>query len=78
MRYDACIKYHKFGSRHLNDCFGRRLHAATHGLGTGKPLMVLLHGCPELWVSWKHQIKVRMPPLYDIHTDVYGSQLIIQ
>lgn len=36
----------------------RRLHAATHGLGTGKPLMLLLHGFPETWASWRHQIRV--------------------
>jgi hypothetical protein len=36
----------------------RRLHAATHGLGSGKPLMLLLHGFPETWASWRHQIKV--------------------
>lgn len=33
-----------------------RLHAATHGLGTGKKLVVFLHGFPECWHSWRHQI----------------------
>lgn len=36
-----------------------RLHAATHGLGSGKPLLVLLHGFPETWAAWRHQIKVQ-------------------
>ncbi|KAL4419387.1 hypothetical protein ABPG77_002914 [Micractinium sp. CCAP 211/92] len=36
---------------------GVKLHAATHGLGSGKPLLVLLHGFPETWAAWRHQIK---------------------
>ncbi len=38
----------------------RRLHVATHGLGTGKPLMLFLHGFPETWASWRHQIQASM------------------
>lgn len=36
---------------------GVRLHAATHGLGSGKPLMLFLHGFPETWATWRHQLK---------------------
>jgi pimeloyl-ACP methyl ester carboxylesterase len=32
---------------------GLRLHAAERGAG---PLVVLLHGFPECWYSWRHQI----------------------
>ncbi|HEX2294141.1 MAG TPA: 4-alpha-glucanotransferase [Actinomycetota bacterium] len=32
-----------------------RLHYAEAGAGTG-PLVVMLHGFPELWSSWRHQI----------------------
>ncbi len=35
---------------------GVRLHAATAGLGSGRPLLLLLHGFPETWHSWRHQI----------------------
>jgi hypothetical protein len=35
-----------------------RLHAATHGLGSGKPLMLLIHGFPETWACWRHQLQV--------------------
>lgn len=32
---------------------GIRLHAVTQGEG---PLMLMLHGFPEFWYSWRHQI----------------------
>ncbi|KAI7839809.1 hypothetical protein COHA_006607 [Chlorella ohadii] len=41
----------------LVDNNGVKLHVATHGLGTGKPLMLFLHGFPETWASWRHQIQ---------------------
>jgi len=31
-----------------------RLHYVTQGQG---PLMVMLHGFPEFWYSWRHQIR---------------------
>lgn len=37
--------------RHV-DVNGVRLHVAEHGQG---PLVVLLHGWPESWYSWRHQ-----------------------
>ena len=33
---------------------GIRLRAAVEGEG---PLVVMVHGWPELWYSWRHQIK---------------------
>ena len=30
-----------------------RLHAAVHGEG---PLVLMVHGFPESWYSWRHQI----------------------
>ena len=35
-----------------------RLHAATHDLGSGKPLMLLIHGFPETWACWRNQLQV--------------------
>lgn len=35
------------------DCRGARIHAVEDGTG---PLVVLLHGFPESWYSWRHQI----------------------
>src|SRR5919108_3192572 len=34
---------------------GLRMHVAQQGSG---PLVVLLHGFPELWYSWRHQLPV--------------------
>ncbi len=34
---------------------GIRMHYVTQGEG---PLIVLLHGFPEFWYSWRHQIPV--------------------
>ncbi len=31
------------------------IYTVTTG-GTDKPLMLLLHGFPELWTMWKHQM----------------------
>ena len=36
------------------ECNGIRLRAAVEGEG---PLVVMVHGWPELWYSWRHQIK---------------------
>ena len=38
--------------RMLN-CRGTRIHAVEDGEG---PLVVLVHGFPESWYSWRHQI----------------------
>jgi len=39
------------------DCGEVTLHCALAG-DPGKPLVVLLHGFPESWYSWRHQIPV--------------------
>ena len=37
------------------DCGEVTLHVATQGEG---PPVLLLHGFPEFWFSWRHQIKI--------------------
>nr|WP_090340015.1 alpha/beta hydrolase [Mycolicibacterium malmesburyense] len=37
----------------LLDCRGTRIHAVEQGEG---PLVILVHGFPESWYSWRHQI----------------------
>jgi hypothetical protein len=34
-----------------------RLHAVRTSKGSGKPLMLLVHGFPEAWFSWRHQME---------------------
>ena len=36
------------------DC---RFHTVTAGRGAGKKLMLLVHGFPELWYSWRWQLE---------------------
>src|ERR1700741_2200204 len=36
------------------DTNGIRLHVAEQGTG---PLVILCHGFPECWYSWRHQLK---------------------
>ena len=38
------------------DVNGVRLHYVEAGAATGRPLVVLLHGFPEFWYGWRHQI----------------------
>jgi len=40
-------------SHRFIDVNGLRVHVAEAGQG---PLVVLLHGFPEFWYSWRHQI----------------------
>ena len=35
----------------------RRFHTVTTGGGRGKPLMLFIHGFPELWYSWRRQLE---------------------
>jgi len=36
---------------------GIRMHYVERGAGEGRPLVLLLHGFPELWWSWRFQIE---------------------
>ncbi|CAL1407512.1 unnamed protein product [Linum trigynum] len=38
---------------HIN---GINMHIAEKGQGQGKPVILFLHGFPELWFTWRHQI----------------------
>src|SRR5260370_31069708 len=42
-------------THHTINTNGIRMHYVTQGEG---PLLVLLHGFPEFWYSWRHQIPV--------------------
>ncbi len=48
---------------------GIRLHCAVDGEG---PLVVLLHGFPECWYSWRHQIAALAPRFRVVAPDLRG------
>jgi epoxide hydrolase 4 len=41
------------------------IHIARTGGAPHKPVMLLVHGCPEFWGSWKHQME-HFRDLYDV------------
>ena len=52
---------------------GVRLHCAT--AGTGARLVVLLHGFPEFWYSWRHQIEALSDEYTIVAPDMRGYNL---
>ncbi|MEP6923133.1 MAG: alpha/beta hydrolase [Pyrinomonadaceae bacterium] len=50
-----------------------RLHYAT--AGTGEHLVVLLHGFPEFWYSWRHQIEALSRDFTVVAPDLRGYNL---
>ncbi|MEL7316774.1 MAG: alpha/beta fold hydrolase [Cyanobacteria bacterium J06559_3] len=48
---------------------GLRLHYVTQGTG---PLLLLLHGFPEFWYSWRHQIPVLAEHFTVVALDLRG------
>src|SRR5262249_60832083 len=48
---------------------GIRLHCAVDGNG---PLVVLLHGIPESWRSWRHQLGALAPRFRVVAPDLRG------
>src|SRR5437762_4792299 len=51
-----------------------RLHYATCGAETN-PLVILLHGFPEFWYSWRHQIPVLGARFHVVAPDMRGYNL---
>jgi pimeloyl-ACP methyl ester carboxylesterase len=50
-----------------------RLHYAT--VGTGERLVILLHGFPEFWYSWRYQIEVLSQDFTVVAPDLRGYNL---
>ncbi|MHB8577138.1 MAG: alpha/beta fold hydrolase [Dehalococcoidia bacterium] len=51
---------------------GIRMHYVERGAG---PLVILLHGFPEFWYSWRHQIDVLAPHFRVVAPDQRGYNL---
>lgn len=49
-----------------------RLHYAESGSGE---LVILLHGFPEFWYSWRHQLKALAPHFHVVAPDLRGYNL---
>ncbi|GLG96283.1 Epoxide hydrolase 4 [Gryllus bimaculatus] len=48
-----------------------KLHYVENG-DSSKPLMLFVHGFPELWYSWRHQIKEFSSDYWTIALDMRG------
>lgn len=53
---------------------GVRLHVVTQG-DPGNPPIVLLHGFPEFWYSWRHLMPALAERFYVIAPDLRGYNL---
>ena len=51
---------------------GLSMQVARAGQGSGKPLVVMLHGFPECWYSWRHQIRALAPHFECVAPDLRG------
>ena len=50
-----------------------RLHTAETGASAaGKPLMLLVHGFPEMWYSWRHQLQAFEATHHVVAVDLRG------
>ncbi len=54
---------------------GVRLHYAERGRGGGKRLVLLLHGFPECWYSWRHQLTALGERFHVVAPDLRGYNL---
>ncbi len=50
----AQLRHHLVAARVIEKPNGIRLHIAEQGSG---PLVILCHGFPECWYSWRHQLR---------------------
>lgn len=60
-----------FHSLHVAHFQGIKLHYVAKG-DAQNPLMLFVHGCPEFWYSWRHQIKEFSKDYYTVAFDQRG------
>ena len=51
---------------------GLNMQIARAGKDTTKPLVVMLHGFPECWYSWRHQLRALAPQFECVAPDLRG------
>ncbi|KAL4421797.1 hypothetical protein ABPG77_009603 [Micractinium sp. CCAP 211/92] len=49
-----------------------RLHAVRTSKGSGKPLLLFVHGFPEFWYSWRHQLEAFRKDYEAVAIDLRG------
>ena len=67
--HDAVIRH---GYAQVGDV---RLHYAHAGQGEGKRLVILLHGFPECWYSWRHQLASLGKHFHVVAPDMRGYNM---
>ncbi|XP_049296791.1 epoxide hydrolase 3-like [Anopheles funestus] len=66
-----CLKNHEYGVDKYQNANGIRIHYVTKG-DPSKPLMVFVHGFPEFWYSWRHQLKEFSKDYWVVALDMRG------
>src|SRR5579862_6736364 len=51
---------------------GLNMQVARAGKDPARPLVVMLHGFPECWYSWRHQIRALAPTFECVAPDLRG------
>ncbi|CAI7996864.1 Epoxide hydrolase 4 [Geodia barretti] len=67
----ACLLDPALGSHEYVTANGLKFHCVCAG-DTSKPLMLLLHGFPEFWFSWRHQLKAFSKDYHVVAVDMRG------
>src|SRR5260370_40503410 len=57
------------GDDDFADSAGVKIHYVTKGAA---PLVVLIHGCPDFWFSWRHQIPALARHFQVVAVDLRG------
>ncbi|XP_053670298.1 epoxide hydrolase 3-like [Anopheles nili] len=67
----ACLQNHGCGEDKYQNANGIRIHYVESG-DRSKPLMVFVHGFPEFWFSWRHQMKEFSKDYWVVAMDMRG------
>ncbi|KAL1401314.1 hypothetical protein pipiens_006710 [Culex pipiens pipiens] len=61
----------RYGTHRFVEVNGVKLHYVEKG-DPGKPLMLFLHGFPEFWFSWRHQLEEFSKDYWTVAVDLRG------
>ncbi|XP_058066517.1 epoxide hydrolase 4-like [Anopheles bellator] len=66
-----CLQQHDYGVHKYQNANGIKIHYVESG-DHSKPLMLLVHGFPEFWYSWRHQLKEFSKDYWVVALDMRG------